>query len=338
MDDPRVEPLDAGTADEALLDEIVRVEHAVAADEEPDAPPLPRTTVVGLLRHGWGLARLHHALVRTPGGRVAGYATVALRDHDNTHAAEVAVRVDPAARRRGTGTSLLTWATGVARQEGRRLLLAEALLDGPGAGFLRRHGFDVACLDRRSTCVLADVPGAAAATPAPAGYAVLRLDSRGLLDGPAEQLAAYAGLKLVLNDAPLQQLEWEPEVWEPDHARAYLEGFAQRDQHLLVAVARHEATGEWAGLTEVMVTPGAPALAEQEDTSVVRAHRGHGLGLALKADMVRRLRADHPGVERVGTWNAHDNAWMLAVNDALGYGAPVTWAEWQRPTEPSDPG
>ena len=61
-----------------------------------------------------------------------------------------------------------------------------------------------------------------------------------------------------------------------------------------------------------------PSIANQEDTSVVRAHRGSRLGLLMKCDMVRWLRAERPDVGATQTWNAVDNTHMIAVNDALG--------------------
>jgi RimJ/RimL family protein N-acetyltransferase len=47
--------------------------------------------------------------------------------------------------------------------------------------------------------------------------------------------------------------------------------------------------------------------------------RGHGLGLWAKAAMVRRLRAEHPGIVEIETDNAQDNTHMLAANRRLGF-------------------
>jgi hypothetical protein len=56
----------------------------------------------------------------------------------------------------------------------------------------------------------------------------------------------------------------------------------------------------------------------QEDTAVVRAHRGHRLGLRLKVEMLRVLRDRERGIRQIDTWNALSNSHMIAVNDALG--------------------
>ena len=55
------------------------------------------------------------------------------------------------------------------------------------------------------------------------------------------------------------------------------------------------------------------------DTAVVPAHRGHGLGLALKAAMVDWLQQEHAPVREIETNNAEDNAHMLRVNEELGF-------------------
>ena len=52
---------------------------------------------------------------------------------------------------------------------------------------------------------------------------------------------------------------------------------------------------------------------------MVPAHRGRGLGLWVKADMLVRLRAERPEVAEVLTGNASSNRHMLAVNERLGY-------------------
>jgi mycothiol synthase len=52
---------------------------------------------------------------------------------------------------------------------------------------------------------------------------------------------------------------------------------------------------------------------------VLAAHRGHGLGLAVKTRMLRWLTAERPDLERIYTSSAASNAHMLRVNRALGF-------------------
>ena len=85
------------------------------------------------------------------------------------------------------------------------------------------------------------------------------------------------------------------------------------------ARARHRDTGELAGHTVVTVEGGDPTQGHQHDTSVVGTHRGHRLGLLLKADMVLWLRQAEPQLARIDTWNAESNDHMIEVNEAIGY-------------------
>ena len=67
------------------------------------------------------------------------------------------------------------------------------------------------------------------------------------------------------------------------------------------------------------MTPRARRHGHQHDTSVVRAHRGHRLGLLLKADMMRWLAEVEPQLQTIDTLNAESNDHMIGVNERLGY-------------------
>ena len=54
-------------------------------------------------------------------------------------------------------------------------------------------------------------------------------------------------------------------------------------------------------------------------TAVVRKHRGHRLGLLVKAAMLDWLAEAEPGIGRIVTGNAAVNRWMIAINEALGF-------------------
>jgi len=82
-----------------------------------------------------------------------------------------------------------------------------------------------------------------------------------------------------------------------------------------------------AALTQVSVDPPDPGWAFQLITAVTAAHRGHRLGLLVKVAMLEWLATAEPQLKRITTWNAEDNKYMIAVNEALGYtvfGAPAT--------------
>ena len=84
-------------------------------------------------------------------------------------------------------------------------------------------------------------------------------------------------------------------------------------------------------MTSVTVDGETPTVGHQLDTSVVRAHRGHRLGLLLKADMVRWLTEAEPQLETVDTFNAESNDHMVAVNERLGYRVMARELQFQGP-------
>jgi hypothetical protein len=66
------------------------------------------------------------------------------------------------------------------------------------------------------------------------------------------------------------------------------------------------------------------------DTSVLKAHRGHRLGLLLKLGMLYWLREEEPQLRAVDTSNAVTNTHMVGINEAIGYRVVGTSFEWQR--------
>ena len=59
-------------------------------------------------------------------------------------------------------------------------------------------------------------------------------------------------------------------------------------------------------------------------------HRGHRLGMLIKAANLRLLRAESPRTRWLNTWNATSNTYMISINEALGFRPVDSWGEWQR--------
>ena len=72
-------------------------------------------------------------------------------------------------------------------------------------------------------------------------------------------------------------------------------------------------------MTEAMVSEHAPDRGFQGGTIVAATHRGHRLGLRLKATNHMLIREEFPGCRTLLTGNADVNEAMNAVNDRLGY-------------------
>jgi hypothetical protein len=51
----------------------------------------------------------------------------------------------------------------------------------------------------------------------------------------------------------------------------------------------------------------------------MREHRGRGLGFAAKVANLSAVTDAYPSVRVISTWNAAENEYMIAVNDAMGF-------------------
>jgi GNAT superfamily N-acetyltransferase len=297
---------------------------------DADVPWVPRetpTSAAARFRHGWDGEPESPYLLRV-GGLALAWGSIATSDYDNRDIAFLDVGVHPEHRRRGHGTALLDTLLAEARRRGRTNLVVEAWESEPGDAFATRHGFrrklasinrrqllsgvDLAELDRRHDAALQHA----------ADYVLERWPCR----TPDVRLDALAVLASAINDAPMDDLDYEDEVYTAARMRAYETAVAGRDQRLYRLVARHLPSGELAGQTVVVVPADDPTRGAQHDTTVARAHRGHRLGLVLKVGMMRWLAEAEPALEWIDTWNAESNDHMIGVNEVLGY--RVMGREW----------
>ncbi|WP_106983081.1 GNAT family N-acetyltransferase [Streptomyces sp. NRRL S-237] len=290
---------------------------ASTAHDLPGAPiPDPGHIHAQLTRPALGSRRLTW-LATAPDGAPLGVAGLRLfTSPGQQHLAELELHVDPAHRRLGTGSLLLSAVVAACRAEGRRSLVATAAADGPGEAFSERHGFRrVLTLDhlmlRLDELDMAEL-GRIADAEHP-GYL-----STGWTGTVPDELAdAFATAKNAMNDMPTGDLDYGSVAWDAERVRAMGKVVVDRGDVLLTTAALGE--GEMAGYTEIVIRAGETRRALQYDTVVVPGHRGHGLGLWVKAEMVRRLRAEHPAIVEIETDNARDNTHMLAVNRQLGF-------------------
>ncbi|MFE5710614.1 GNAT family N-acetyltransferase [Streptomyces sp. NPDC056501] len=246
---------------------------------------------------------------------VAGLRLFASPGRD--HLAEAELHVDPAHRSRGTGSLLLSAVVEACRTENRRSLIVAAAADSPGEAFSKRWGFRPALTLDHLILRLDEMNEADLLRTANAEHPGYRLTgwTGTVPDGLAD---AFAAAKDAMNDMPVGDLDYGNVAWDADRVRAMGKVIADRGDALLTIAAVHD-DGTMAGYTEILLPQGSAARAQQYDTAVVPAHRGHGLGLWVKAAMVRRLRAEHPCAVEIETDNADDNVHMLAVNHRLGF-------------------
>ncbi len=315
----RVDPLRLGLD---TADELSSIERASLAAASLDIPASTGPSKLAWLQRGSDSRPAHGLWVAHTEGRIVGYAQVGLPWRDNTDTAHVRGGVHPDARRRGGGRALLGHAVSTARDAGRTKIYAGAYEGSDGIPALRALGFSSEGLLVNAVRRV-DVHGPPRGLwDRLYGEALERAGDYELIrrmgPTPHDMAEDMATLHEAINDAPLEDPDLEGGVWDTDRVRSYDRAMADRRQTVYRAMARHRETGNWAGLSMVCVDEFQPMVAFQEDTSVVRAHRGHRLGLLMKTDMLRWISAARPEVTAIDTWNAVTNHHMIAVNERLG--------------------
>ncbi|WP_207454839.1 GNAT family N-acetyltransferase [Herbiconiux sp. SYSU D00978] len=148
---------------------------------------------------------------------------------------------------------------------------------------------------------------------------------------PEEWLDDIAMLETrMTTDAPTAGLE-EPEVvYTAERIRDEEKARADSPRRRLVAAVEHVPTGRLAGFTVLEVPAELDRPASQDDTLVLREHRGHRLGMLLKVANLAQLERVHPGHPSVTTFNAEENRHMLSVNEAVGF-VPIAYeGAWRK--------
>lgn len=128
-------------------------------------------------------------------------------------------------------------------------------------------------------------------------------------------------IEQIWNDVPIDDASWEPEILTIDQHRDFYTKLLEYDETFWTFIAIHKESGVPVGFTETMISGLGPTIAIQEDTGVVKEHRGKNLGLTLKYHMLEKLLT-HPKSKFVEWWiteNAYSNQHMLRINHILKY-------------------
>ena len=132
-----------------------------------------------------------------------------------------------------------------------------------------------------------------------------------------------------MNDAPRGDLKIADWKLTEEQIRERESWFKQTGSEWWLLVAVHEASGEGAGFTEVSYDPKVSHVIWQQGTAVIDAHRGHRLGMWMKAVMLKRILANRPNALFIRTGNANTNAQMLGINTELGFRQAWSACLWQ---------
>ena len=276
-----------------------------------------------LMRHVEDGEVSRYFLVQVDGeDEAVGRAAVHTSEHDNLDLAWVELAIRPECRRRGYGTLALRESFDVARSVGRTKVGWFGWVGERTEGFAKALGVEPKSIAvHRRQHLLELEPGLAErlyaeAEPHAGDYELLRIAGPTPDDLLPGARAGHGGHQRRAAGRPR-------DGGRGVHART---GSAptSRPRSPAASASTGSSPGtappaSWRDCRSSTVDSEDPRLGNQEDTSVVRSHRGHRLGQLLKADMMRWLAEAEPQLETVDTFNAESNAHMVAVNERLGY-------------------
>lgn len=309
----------------------------VLAADSADQPVLPPQSF-GMFElwwaRGFGGDPRQTWLATAADGAAVGCYLLVLPERENTTIADSALYVTPQARRRGYGSALLAHAAAQAQKAGRSRLSVEALDDSAGAAFAAAAGAKpgIAEVSRRLTVddeVAARLPRLqAAARERSGGYTLVSWT--GLT---ADQyLPDSMRLSEAMADAPRDE-GVEAQFWDAERIRHFEQTGLNAGHQFYAVAARHDQTGRLVALTQLRTAADTPGWSFQALTAVLPEHRGHRLGLLVKAAMLERLRAAEPDVRFILTGNAGPNEHMIAINEELGFEVVAVHRHWEVATD-----
>ncbi|WP_270886610.1 GNAT family N-acetyltransferase [Pedococcus sp. 5OH_020] len=246
---------------------------------------------------------------------------------DNLHLSWLMPWVEPDRRRRGIGSAVLAELVALCRADRRTDLVMETSYpferreDHPYRRFAEKNGFQLANTEigRVRDLPVEDVDLDALveeAAPHHAGYRVETFED----PLPDELLPSFcAAHNRLAVDAPGGDLTFEQEALTPELVRVHEDQRRRQGRRKITTVAMTEA-GEVVGYNDLVVPDEDLPNVWQWGTLVVPAHRGHRLGLAMKARGLKELQGRvGPERTRVLTCNAEQNAPMVSINVRLGF-------------------
>ena len=168
----------------------------------------------------------------------------------------------------------------------------------------------------------------------PEGYPLLTFEDR----WPDEDILDRCELgRRMSTDVPLGDQLLDEEIWDEKRVRGLEAALVAQNRVKVITAARNAATGRLVAYTEVVVPRGAPESAWQHDTLVMREHRGHGLGFAIKVANLFAVAERYPAVRWINTWNAEENWPMIAVNEEMGFEVVASSVLWLRTIASASP-
>lgn len=339
---------DADAADFAAMVEVRNVIYREISGEDDD-----RITPEELLPHyapdeyekrllwlvldaGRPVGRVNVDLPLEKGSKVAYFLIELLREVHGRGIGSAAYEliVEPTAREHGRSV-LQVWAEHP-DAEGPRLVpptgFGSIPADDPAARFLVGKGFTLEQIERKSAL---DLAGSFAGVERLLGEARAASEDYRVVDWyaptPDEFVAGYGWMKSrMITDAPAAAMEFDEEDWDAARVARHDANYASSGRTIHIVAAQHLTTGELCAFNELVVGKDRTEATHQEDTLVLKEHRGHRLGLLVKCENLVAWRRIAPHSPKVITYNAEENRPMLDINEALGF-VPVAYeGAWKK--------
>ncbi|QIG40453.1 GNAT family N-acetyltransferase [Microbacterium sp. 4R-513] len=312
-------------------------DHAIAADEllphyRPDKYEV---------RHMWVVLR---------DGVMIGRVGADIPQHEGSKNLFWLIELVREAQGQGIGSAAYQLVEQTARESGRTVLQSWAEHPaGPGpriepptgfgsipedhvARFYLHHGYTLEQVERNSALDLRGSFGQierllAEAREASKDYRVVQWSP----PTPPEFAESYAWMKSrMATDAPAAGLEFDEEAWDAARIARHDSLYTDAGRLLLVTAAQHIETGELCAFNELVIGKDRTEASHQEDTLVLKEHRGHRLGMLVKCAALLSWREIAPESPRMITYNAEENRPMLDINEAIGF-VPIAYeGAWKK--------
>ena len=326
-----ITPVDLATATDAEVAEAAKLRQELMLERTPEDPPAPIEVIAQLLRARPPGQWRAVFLARDQQGELAGYGVAGrnLKDAENAHVRWSDVAVQREHRHRGLGRALFARVVDSLAGQGDELIVISETSDRvpSGEAFARALGAKPGLPMKLNQLDLRAVDRAKVDewSRAPEGYRLERIDNR----VPGELVKTYIQALEGINDMPRGDIAFRDSKFDEAQVRQRESFFKQAGLVWWLLLAIDERTGEGVGFTEVEFNPLDPHVIQQEGTAVVAAHRGHGIGLWLKAVMLQRILDECGSSRFIRTGNANVNAQMLAINEKLGFKYAWQTTLWQ---------
>ncbi|WP_426319813.1 GNAT family N-acetyltransferase [Microbacterium sp. E-13] len=290
------------------------------------------------------------AWVVLDGGTIIGRVCVDLPREEGSTAAFWLIELRRETWGRGIGSAAYDLIERTAREHGRTVLQSwaehpaapgrvltpptgfGAIPEDHAARFYLRHGYTLEQVERNSAFDLSGpfdgverlLAEARAVSP---GHRVVQW----FAPTPDEYVPGYAWMKSRMStDAPAAALEFDEESWDAARIAEHDSRYTSSGRTIQVTAAQHIESGELCAFNELVIGKDRTEATHQEDTLVLKEHRGHKLGTLVKCAGLLSWREVAPTSPRVITYNAEENRPMLNINEAIGF-APIAYeGAWKK--------